>query len=196
MGMRRRRPKQPKTVAVGCDRWPELFHGKEGVGGSSPPEGLHKVPANRHFVVACALNTRTHSGHTCGTRDASRRLPTLPAQPHRRDTIHLDRQIPGKRARSLSERARTRPPLCREGVIERVSLVPIAVRPKADRQKTSRYPAAKHALNAAPTAEKTGSPAALATTATARSRDGWIPATAKKLFGDPEWKLVTTPSSS
>jgi hypothetical protein len=38
-------------------------HGKEGVDGSSPSEGLPKVPANRHFVVAYPLNTRTHSGH-------------------------------------------------------------------------------------------------------------------------------------
>jgi putative transposase len=27
-----------------------------------------------HFVVVCPLNTRTHSGHICGTRDAPRRL--------------------------------------------------------------------------------------------------------------------------
>ena len=33
-----------------------------------------KVPANCHFVVVCLLNTRTHSGHICGTRDAPRRL--------------------------------------------------------------------------------------------------------------------------
>ncbi len=51
-----------------------ILHGKEGVDGSSPSEGLRKVPANRHFNVACVLNTRTHSGHICGTRDASRRL--------------------------------------------------------------------------------------------------------------------------
>ena len=50
------------------------FHGKEGVDGSSPSEGLPKVPANRHFTVVCPLNTRTHSGHICGTRDAPRRL--------------------------------------------------------------------------------------------------------------------------
>jgi hypothetical protein len=31
--------KQAKTVAVGCDRLPETFHGKEGVDGSSPSEG-------------------------------------------------------------------------------------------------------------------------------------------------------------
>jgi len=33
-----------------------------------------KVPANRHFVAVCPLNTRTHSGHIYGTRDALRRL--------------------------------------------------------------------------------------------------------------------------
>jgi hypothetical protein len=34
------------------------------------------VPANRHFVVVCPLNARTHSGHICGTRDAPRHLAT------------------------------------------------------------------------------------------------------------------------
>src|SRR5262249_15778728 len=51
-----------------------ILHGKEGVDGSSPSEGFTKVPANRHFVVACSLNVRTHSGHICGMRDARRRL--------------------------------------------------------------------------------------------------------------------------
>jgi hypothetical protein len=36
--------KQAKTVAVGCDRLPESFHGKEGVDGSSPSEGSAKAP--------------------------------------------------------------------------------------------------------------------------------------------------------
>jgi hypothetical protein len=35
--------RQAKTVAVGCDGLPELFHGKEGVDGSSPSEGSAKV---------------------------------------------------------------------------------------------------------------------------------------------------------
>jgi hypothetical protein len=39
-GLAPKRPKRAKTVAVGCDRLPETFHGKEGVGGSSPPEGF------------------------------------------------------------------------------------------------------------------------------------------------------------
>jgi len=63
--------KTSQTVAEGCNRLPEKFHGKEGVDGSSPSEGLHKVPANQHFAVACPLNTRTHSGHISGTGDAS-----------------------------------------------------------------------------------------------------------------------------
>jgi hypothetical protein len=60
---------------------PSNLHGKEGVDGSSPSEGLLKVPANRHFVVVCPLNTRTHSGHICGTRDAVRRPATPPDTP-------------------------------------------------------------------------------------------------------------------
>jgi hypothetical protein len=43
---------QAKTVAVDCDRLPEMFHGKEGVGGSSPPEGSAKVPQIGRFSVA------------------------------------------------------------------------------------------------------------------------------------------------
>ena len=35
--------KQAKTVAVGCDRLPREVHGKEGVSGSSPEEGLKKA---------------------------------------------------------------------------------------------------------------------------------------------------------
>jgi hypothetical protein len=65
-----KRPKQAKTVATGCDWLPIGAYGKEGVDGSSPSEGLPKVPANPHFVVVCPSNTRTHSGHICGTRDA------------------------------------------------------------------------------------------------------------------------------
>ena len=42
---RPRRPlEQAKTVAVGCDRLPESFHGKEGVDDSSPSEGSAKAP--------------------------------------------------------------------------------------------------------------------------------------------------------
>ena len=40
MGLLRKRPKQVKTVAVGCDWLPPWFHGKEGVDGSSPSKGL------------------------------------------------------------------------------------------------------------------------------------------------------------
>jgi hypothetical protein len=38
----RKPQKQAKTVATGCHRLPEKFHGKEGVDGSSPSEGLRK----------------------------------------------------------------------------------------------------------------------------------------------------------
>ena len=44
--------KQAKTVAVRCDRLPEKFHGKEGVDGSSPSEGLHKSPANAELLLS------------------------------------------------------------------------------------------------------------------------------------------------
>jgi hypothetical protein len=51
-----RRPQEPqkhaKTVAVGCQRLPEEFHGKEGVDGSSPSEGFSKSPANGPIVLS------------------------------------------------------------------------------------------------------------------------------------------------
>jgi hypothetical protein len=37
---RQKRLKRAKSVAVGCDRLPPGPHGKEGVSGSSPEEGL------------------------------------------------------------------------------------------------------------------------------------------------------------
>src|SRR6266702_1847074 len=37
--------KEAKTDAVGCDRPPATFHGKEGVDGSSPSEGFRFLPA-------------------------------------------------------------------------------------------------------------------------------------------------------
>src|SRR5437867_5751866 len=44
--------KQAKTLAVGCDRLPRGVHGKEGVDGSSPSEGLKYLQIG-HF---CCLN--------------------------------------------------------------------------------------------------------------------------------------------
>ena len=64
------------TVFVGPSSTRRILHGKEGVDGSSPSEGLPKVPANWDFIVVRTLNTRTHSGHICGTRDAPRHLAT------------------------------------------------------------------------------------------------------------------------
>src|SRR2546429_9254898 len=43
----RKPQKQAKTVATGCHPLPEKFHGKEGLSGSSPEEGLIKTPAHR-----------------------------------------------------------------------------------------------------------------------------------------------------
>jgi hypothetical protein len=39
----RKPQKQAKTVATGCHPLPESFHGKEGVDGSSPSEGLKSL---------------------------------------------------------------------------------------------------------------------------------------------------------
>jgi hypothetical protein len=39
-----KRLKNAKTVVAGCDRLPRKRHGKEGVSGSSPEEGLRQNP--------------------------------------------------------------------------------------------------------------------------------------------------------
>jgi hypothetical protein len=51
MGRPSKRLKQANTVAVGCDWLPESFHGKEGVDGSSPSEGLKVL----HTDTSCCL---------------------------------------------------------------------------------------------------------------------------------------------
>jgi hypothetical protein len=55
-------PKQAKTFAVGRDRLPFRAHGKEGVSGSSPEEGLAEMPANR-AVVLSYLQAHVTRGH-------------------------------------------------------------------------------------------------------------------------------------
>jgi hypothetical protein len=52
----RKAQKQGKSVATGCHRLPETFHGKEGVSGSSPEEGSHKSPANGAFAFPIAVH--------------------------------------------------------------------------------------------------------------------------------------------
>jgi hypothetical protein len=57
--MRRKRLRQPKTVAVGCDRLPEAFYGKEGLTvrvrqralGSMPHSGTKEAPRGASFSV-------------------------------------------------------------------------------------------------------------------------------------------------
>jgi hypothetical protein len=76
----------------------EHLHGKEGVGGSSPPEGLHKSPANGHIVLPAKARFRFLAGTItgtfwdwralAGTRDVSRHalnvLETLVSRPRTR----------------------------------------------------------------------------------------------------------------
>ena len=53
MGRPHERLKHAKTLAVGCDRLPETFHGKEGVDGSSPSEGSAKAPQSGASSFEC-----------------------------------------------------------------------------------------------------------------------------------------------
>jgi hypothetical protein len=75
------------------------------------------MPANRHFSVVCTKDTRTHSGHICGTPDAPRRRATHSDPTFRPNTIASIHEIPAKRLRWESELAISRPPLHREGII-------------------------------------------------------------------------------
>jgi hypothetical protein len=60
------------------------------------------VPANRHFVVVCSANTRTHSGRICGTRDARRRLASSFDTSVTRLVDTLTREIPRKETTSVA----------------------------------------------------------------------------------------------
>jgi hypothetical protein len=61
------RLKHAETVAVGCNRLPEGAHGKEGVDGSSPSEGLSGIakPLQTRLFVA-AIGTVEHLIETEG----------------------------------------------------------------------------------------------------------------------------------
>jgi hypothetical protein len=120
MGQPPSTPQRPATVATGCDQLPIGAHGKEGVDGSSPSEGLDKVPANRHFAVACVKNARTHFGHISGARDTPRRRATSSGHVLARRSCRVDlfmhgsgefsvrarREGPDRRVRGLREPAR------------------------------------------------------------------------------------------
>jgi len=67
---------KPKPFATGCDQLPIGAHGKEGVDGSSPSEGLFKIPANGHLVLPAMARFRRFAGTKfwdrralAGTRD-------------------------------------------------------------------------------------------------------------------------------
>jgi hypothetical protein len=72
---------QAKTVATGCHRLPEKFHGKEGVSGSSPEEGFPhgcngvESPERPELGTACAASVQ-HYGATgdCVLRKITRFL--------------------------------------------------------------------------------------------------------------------------
>ena len=53
--------KQAKSVATGCNRLPETFHGKEGSTGSSPSEGLQKA-LQSGLVLSAAANAEPPRG--------------------------------------------------------------------------------------------------------------------------------------
>jgi hypothetical protein len=80
-GRPRKRLGQAQTVAVGCDRLPERFHGKEGVDGSSPSEGFAKAPQ-----IALFLSARLARAPVCGRYGAAYGAFSLETSPGKRQT--------------------------------------------------------------------------------------------------------------
>src|SRR6266516_6252142 len=92
IGCARKRRKQAKTVAVGCDRLRAKFHGKEGVSGSSPEEGLKYL----QICISCCLFRRgAGARYGGGQRDANlqallpRRYTELTPRRELRENKHL-----------------------------------------------------------------------------------------------------------
>jgi hypothetical protein len=59
------RPKQAKTVAIGCDQLRLGPHGKEGVDGSSPSEGFTKGQQMAFCVASPAFTIHSGLPRTC-----------------------------------------------------------------------------------------------------------------------------------
>jgi hypothetical protein len=59
--------KQAKTVATGCDQLLIGAHGKEGVGGSSPPEGFRLLPAQSPIPLSASAACPLLSVHRAST---------------------------------------------------------------------------------------------------------------------------------
>src|SRR5918994_1988399 len=102
----RKRLKEPKTLAVGCDRLPESFHGKEGVEGSSPSEGLQRSPAKQRFSSRDYL----HEFRYAVGMEPLMELPEIEPAPYRSETALIANATaltsPGVRAGTATE---TRP---------------------------------------------------------------------------------------
>jgi len=85
-----------------------IADGKEGVGGSSPPEGLRKSPANGHTVLSVLARFRLFAGTRrvhFGTGGHSRARATEPrpwARSHRRIRA-LEREAPGRESAGTRE---------------------------------------------------------------------------------------------
>jgi hypothetical protein len=103
MGRRRKRLKQAKTVAVGCDQLPKSFHGKEGVDGSSPSEGFAKALQKAPSLSTLPLQivAIVQKWNRFGTAATGRPAGLVPRATARR---------PPRRVRTASAQAAMRPP--------------------------------------------------------------------------------------
>src|SRR4029453_6800747 len=102
-------------------RSPPHVHGKEGVDGSSPSEGLQKRPANGHMVLPAMARLRVFAGTRrvtfwdwwalAGTRDVSRHRVRRARQTRSRPPT---RKVPAKAGSVLPALTRKRAPPSRE----------------------------------------------------------------------------------
>jgi hypothetical protein len=84
MAQLRVRRKQAKTVAMRCQRLPEMFHGKEGVDGSSPSEACTKALQEAVFcclgVIRLVAGTRRVHFGTSGALGGQARSTATQAE--------------------------------------------------------------------------------------------------------------------
>jgi hypothetical protein len=93
-----KRLKSAETVATGCHRLPESFHGKEGVDGSSPSEGSAKSPELTFLSSDCLADDAglLLSPAADANRQSSRLLALVRAAGH---AANLGRDARGTRTR-------------------------------------------------------------------------------------------------
>jgi hypothetical protein len=122
LAARRLEPLWSRAVATGGNRW-QMRRRQEMVRRGSTvrvrQRAYLKCLQIDTFVVVCSANTRTHSGHICGTRDARRRLASSSDTSVTRLVDTLTREIPRKETTSVATVGEILTPSQRERVSSR-----------------------------------------------------------------------------